>query len=165
VQVTPGLPIPDVYRTENVDLVKAGCANMAKHVQNAIKFGVPVVVAINKFAYVKFKDVSNSRTDSDAELEAIRIAALEAGADAAVPSFHWGEGGLGAIKLANAVVETCNSDKQSFRYLYDLDTSIEEKVGIIAKEIYGADGIELSNEAKEKVALYEKQVSPRIGWY
>jgi methylenetetrahydrofolate dehydrogenase (NADP+) / methenyltetrahydrofolate cyclohydrolase / formyltetrahydrofolate synthetase len=50
--VTPGLPIPDVYRTENVDLVKAGCANMAKHVQNAIKFGVPVVVAINKFAYL-----------------------------------------------------------------------------------------------------------------
>lgn len=50
--MTPGLPIPDVYRTENVDLVKAGCANMAKHVQNAVKFGVPVVVAINKFAYV-----------------------------------------------------------------------------------------------------------------
>jgi methylenetetrahydrofolate dehydrogenase (NADP+) / methenyltetrahydrofolate cyclohydrolase / formyltetrahydrofolate synthetase len=161
-KVTPGLPIPDVYRTENVDLVKAGCANMAKHVQNAIKFGVPVVVAINKFAYVRFEEVSNSRTDSDAELEAIRIAALEAGADAAVPSWHWGERGLGAIELAKAVVETCHSDKQSFRYLYDLDTSIEEKVCIIAKEIYGADGIELSNEAKEKVALYEKQVFPAI---
>ena len=50
-QVTPGLPIPDVYRAENVDLVKAGCVNMSKHIQNAIKFGVPVVVAINKFAY------------------------------------------------------------------------------------------------------------------
>lgn len=51
VQVTPGLPIPDVYRSENVDLVHAGCVNMAKHIQNAIKFGVPVVVAINKFTY------------------------------------------------------------------------------------------------------------------
>jgi len=51
VQVTPGLPIPDVYRSENVDLVQAGCVNMAKHIQNAIKFGVPVVVAINKFTY------------------------------------------------------------------------------------------------------------------
>jgi formyltetrahydrofolate synthetase len=98
------------------------------------------------------------RTDSDAELEAIRVAALEAGADAAVPSFHWGEGGKGALALANAVVDTCNADKQSFRYLYDLDTSIEEKVGIIAREIYGADGIELSEEASKKVALYDKQV-------
>lgn len=50
IQVTPGLPIPDVYRTENVGLVQAGCVNMAKHIQNAIKFGVPVVVAINKFS-------------------------------------------------------------------------------------------------------------------
>ena len=49
-KVTPGLPIPDVYRTENVELVRAGCNNMAKHIQNAVKFGVPVVVAINKFA-------------------------------------------------------------------------------------------------------------------
>jgi methylenetetrahydrofolate dehydrogenase (NADP+) / methenyltetrahydrofolate cyclohydrolase / formyltetrahydrofolate synthetase len=52
VKVTPGLPLPDVYRTENVDLVRAGTVNMAKHIQNATKFGVPVVVAINKFAYV-----------------------------------------------------------------------------------------------------------------
>ena len=51
-KVTPGLPIPDIYRVENVDLVRAGCVNMAKHIQNATKFGVPVVVAINKFSYV-----------------------------------------------------------------------------------------------------------------
>jgi methylenetetrahydrofolate dehydrogenase (NADP+) / methenyltetrahydrofolate cyclohydrolase / formyltetrahydrofolate synthetase len=51
-KVTPGLPIPDVYRSENVELVKAGTVNMAKHIQNSIKFGVPVVVAINRFAYV-----------------------------------------------------------------------------------------------------------------
>jgi methylenetetrahydrofolate dehydrogenase (NADP+) / methenyltetrahydrofolate cyclohydrolase / formyltetrahydrofolate synthetase len=101
---------------------------------------------------------ANHRTDSDAELEAIRVAALEAGADAAVASWHWGEGGKGAIKLAEAVVETCSSDKGSFRFLYDLDTSIEDKVNMISSEIYGADGIELSEEARKKVALYEAQV-------
>jgi formyltetrahydrofolate synthetase len=97
-------------------------------------------------------------SDSDAELEAIRVAALEAGADAAVSAWHWGEGGKGAIELAKAVVNTCSLGKQSFRYLYDLDTSIEEKIGIISREIYGAEGIDLSGEAKKKVALYEKQV-------
>jgi len=91
-------------------------------------------------------------------LEAVKAAALEAGADAAVPSWHWGEGGKGAIELAKAVVDTCNSDKQSFRYLYELNTSIEDKISVVSKEIYGADGIELSEQAQKKVALYETQV-------
>ena len=125
---------------------------MAKHIQNAGKFGVPVVVAINKFA-----------TDTDAELEAIRVAALEAGAEAAVPAWHWGEGGKGAIELAKAVIETCNADKQNFRFLYDLNTSIEEKVAIVSREVYGAEGVEFSEEAKKKAALYEHQVSPIEG--
>ena len=103
--------------------------------------------------------IADFRTDSDAELEAIRLAALEAGADAAVPSWHWGEGGKGALELAHAVVETCNSDKQSFRFLYNLNTSITDKIEIIAKEIYGADGIELSDEAQHKVELYKSQVT------
>jgi formyltetrahydrofolate synthetase len=77
-----------------------------------------------------------------------------------VPSYHWGEGGKGAIELAKAVVETCNSDKQRFRYLYDLNSSIEEKISIISKEIYGADGIELSEDAQKKIALYKSQVFP-----
>jgi methylenetetrahydrofolate dehydrogenase (NADP+) / methenyltetrahydrofolate cyclohydrolase / formyltetrahydrofolate synthetase len=100
----------------------------------------------------------NGRSDSDAELEAIRVAALEAGADAAVASWHWGEGGKGAIELAEAVIETCNSDKQSFQYLYGLHSSITDKIETVAREIYGADGIELSEEAKRKVDLYQKQV-------
>lgn len=77
-----------------------------------------------------------------------------------MPAWHWGEGGKGAIELAKAVVETCNSDKQRFRYLYDLNSSIEEKISIISQEIYGADGIELSEEAQKKVALYKSQVFP-----
>jgi len=93
-------------------------------------------------------------------LEAIRVAALEAGANAAVPSWHWGEGGKGALELAKAVIETCSADKQSFRFLYDLNTSIEEKVAIVSKEVYGADGVEFSEEAKKKAALYEHQVLP-----
>jgi methylenetetrahydrofolate dehydrogenase (NADP+) / methenyltetrahydrofolate cyclohydrolase / formyltetrahydrofolate synthetase len=93
-------------------------------------------------------------------LETIRLAALEAGAVAAVPSWHWGEGGKGAIDLAKAVVSTCNADTQSFRFLYDLKTSIEEKIETISKEIYGADGIELSDHAQKKVKLYENQVDP-----
>ena len=105
--------------------------------------------------------VANSnRSDTDAELEAIRLAALEAGAAAAVPSFHWAEGGKGAIELAKAVVSTCNADTQSFRFLYDLKTSIEEKIEIVSKEIYGADGTELSEDAQMKVRLYESQVDP-----
>ena len=93
-------------------------------------------------------------------MEAIRVAALEAGADAAVPSWHWGEGGKGAIELAKAVIETCDADKQSFRFLYDLNTSIEEKVAIVSRDVYGADGVEFSEEAKKKAALYEHQVLP-----
>jgi methylenetetrahydrofolate dehydrogenase (NADP+)/methenyltetrahydrofolate cyclohydrolase/formyltetrahydrofolate synthetase len=88
------------------------------------------------------------------------VAALEAGATAAVPSWHWGEGGKGAIELAKAVVSTCNADTQSFRFLYDLKTSIEEKIEIVSKEIYGADGIELSEDAQKKVELYDSQVRP-----
>jgi hypothetical protein len=104
--------------------------------------------------------LTRNRSDSDAELEAIRVAALEAGATAAVPSWHWGEGGKGAIELAKAVVSTCNADTQSFRFLYDLKTSIEEKIEIVSKEIYGADGIELSEDAQKKVKLYDSQARP-----
>jgi len=101
-----------------------------------------------------------NRSDTDAELEVVRLAALEAGAAAAVPSFHWGEGGKGALELAKAVVSTCNADTKSFRFLYDLNTSIEEKIETVSKEIYGAEGIELSENAQMKVRLYESQVDP-----
>jgi len=86
------------------------------------------------------------------------LAALGAGANAAVSSWHWGEGGKGAVDLAKAVVETCNNNKSNFRFLYDLNTSIEDKINIVSSEIYGANGIELSEEARKKVALYESQV-------
>ena len=90
----------------------------------------------------------------------VRECALEAGALDAVPSTQWAQGGAGALPLATAVVNACEkSKKEDFKFLYDLDLSIEQKIETIAKEMYGAAGIELSELAKKKVALYTAQVS------
>ncbi|KAJ3402774.1 tetrahydrofolate synthase [Chytridiales sp. JEL 0842] len=144
--VVAGKPIPEIYQTENLELVEKGCANMCKHISNARKFGVPVVVAINRFT-----------SDTDAELEIIRKKAIEAGAEDAVPCDHWAKGGAGAVDLANAVVKVTEKDNKNFKFLYDLDSSIEEKIATIAKEMYGASGIELSELAKQKVETYTAQ--------
>lgn len=95
-------------------------------------------------------------TDTEAELELVRQEALAAGADAAVVSDHWAKGGAGAVDLAKALIEVCQGDSQ-FKFLYDLDKPIEEKIEIISKEIYGADGIQLSEEAKKQVETYTAQ--------
>jgi len=86
----------------------------------------------------------------------IREESLDAGADAAVVSNNWAKGGVGAKNLAEAVVTICEGESE-FRFLYDLNLSIEEKIGIIGKEIYGADGIELSDLAKRQVDIYAGQ--------
>ena len=143
--VVPGVPLSDVYLQENVDLVAKGCGNLVKHIQNAKKFGVPVVVALNQF-----------QTDTKAEIDTVCRMAKEAGAYAAVSANHWALGGAGAIELANAVVEACKQP-QSFKFLYDLELDIKTKIETICKEMYGADGIELSPLAAEKVATYTRQ--------
>ncbi|KAF9372049.1 tetrahydrofolate synthase [Podila verticillata] len=143
--VVPGKPLPEVYLNENLPMLEAGCANLVKHIQNAKKFGIPVVVAINKFT-----------SDTDAEMGLIRKMALDAGASDAVACDNWAKGGLGAVDLGKAVVEAC--DKPSdFKYLYNVDDDIESKITTIAKEMYGADGIELSKEAREKISTYTRQ--------
>jgi len=96
------------------------------------------------------------RTDSPAELELVRSEALSAGADAAVVSNHWAEGGKGARALAEAVIATCEGPS-GFKFLYDLNLPIEEKISIICKEIYGADGIELSDAARSQIETYTRQ--------
>jgi methylenetetrahydrofolate dehydrogenase (NADP+)/methenyltetrahydrofolate cyclohydrolase/formyltetrahydrofolate synthetase len=96
------------------------------------------------------------RSDSDAELALIREESLTAGADAAVVSNHWAKGGAGARDLAEAVINICEGDSQ-FKFLYDLDLPIEEKIAIIGKEIYGADGIKLSDLARQQVDNYSRQ--------
>ncbi|KAI9216953.1 formate-tetrahydrofolate ligase [Blastocladiella britannica] len=143
--VTPGKPLPAAYRSENLDLLRAGVCNMQKHIVNAIKFGVPVVVAINKFA-----------TDTDAEVAVVAEAAMAAGALDAVPCSHWAEGGKGAAALGEAVVRAC-SQPSEFKFLYPLEAPLVDKIRTIAREMYGADDIELSEAAQKKLETYERQ--------
>jgi formyltetrahydrofolate synthetase len=144
--VTAGQPLAKEYKEENVELVVKGCVNLQKHIENAKKFGVNVVVAVNKF-----------QTDTTAEIEAVKKAAMEAGAYDAVLSNHWAEGGAGAADLAAAVVKACEAnDETSFKFLYDLNLSIKEKVEAISKEIYGADGVDYSDMANKQIEQYEK---------
>ena len=143
-RVVAGKPLDHAYTTENLDLLKAGLGNMQHHIRNAKKFGVNVVVAVNSF-----------KDDTDAEVELIRKAAVEAGAEDAVVCRHWMEGGKGAIKLAEAVVAACEKPT-NFKFLYPLEMSIKEKIETICTQIYGADGVEYSPEAERKIELYNR---------
>jgi len=98
----------------------------------------------------------NPRTDTDAELSLIRDECLVGGADGAVVTNHWAQGGAGARALAEAVIAICEG-KSEFKFLYDLDLSIEEKIEIIAKEIYGAKDIQLSEMAQSQIDTYTRQ--------
>ncbi|KAF7976684.1 hypothetical protein HWV62_5824 [Athelia sp. TMB] len=143
--VTPGKALAETYTKEDLATLEAGCANLVRHIENSKKFGIKVLVAINQFA-----------TDTEAELALVRDLALKGGADAAVVSNHWAEGGAGAVNLAKALIATCEGPS-GFKFLYDLDRPIEEKITTIAKEIYGADGIELSELAQKQVDTYARQ--------
>ncbi|KAM9995076.1 hypothetical protein ACTFIY_001245 [Dictyostelium cf. discoideum] len=146
-KVVAGTPLDKAYTSENIQLLEKGVDNLAHHIKNLKKFGVGVVVAINKF-----------HTDTDAEVNLLVEASLAAGANDAVMSDHWAEGGNGALDLANAVEKACKeTNKDNFKYLYPLDKSIKEKIETIAKEIYGADGVEYSPEADDKIKLYTTQ--------
>lgn len=100
-----------------------------------------------------------SRQDTEAELEIIRSAAITNGAFDAVRCTHYAEGGKGAEKLADALVKVCSSEKSKFRFLYDLNRSIGEKVKIIAQEMYGAGDVEFSAMVLEKIQSFNAQVS------
>jgi methylenetetrahydrofolate dehydrogenase (NADP+)/methenyltetrahydrofolate cyclohydrolase/formyltetrahydrofolate synthetase len=143
-KVVAGKPLDAAYTEENLDLLRAGLPNMQKHIQNALGYGIPVVVAVNSFA-----------DDTQAEVELVREAAIEAGAEDAVVSRHWMEGGAGAAALAEAVVKAVEKPSD-FKFLYPLDLSIKEKIEIICKEIYGADGVVYEPEAEAKIELYTK---------
>jgi methylenetetrahydrofolate dehydrogenase (NADP+) / methenyltetrahydrofolate cyclohydrolase / formyltetrahydrofolate synthetase len=99
---------------------------------------------------------TDSSSDTPVELALVREQALAGGADAAVVSNHWALGGAGARALAESVIATCEGPS-SFKFLYDLDLSIEEKISIICKEIYGADGVELGDLALQQIATYTRQ--------
>jgi formyltetrahydrofolate synthetase len=144
--VAPGAPLDKAYTDENTELVSRGVCNLVKHVENLRKFGVQVVVAINRFT-----------TDTDAEIELVKAASKEAGAFAAVEANHWSQGGAGAVDLANAVWAACEASRpQDFRFLYKLELSIEEKIETLAREIYNADGVDFSDKAKEQLAEFKR---------
>jgi len=143
-EVSPGRPLDPAYRTENQGLVKAGLSNLAFHIKNCRKFGVPVVVAVNRFL-----------TDSDAEIDIIKHAAIAAGADGAYVSDAWEKGGDGAIELAQGVAAACEK-KKDFRFLYPLDIPIEETIRTIAREFYNAEDLELVPDVIKKIRLIRK---------
>ena len=143
-KVVAGKPLAPEYTQENLDLLRKGLPNLERHIQNALKFGVNVVVAVNHFS-----------TDTTAEEELIREAALQMGAIEAVVCTHWMDGGAGALALAEAVVRAAETPGR-FRFLYPLDLTIKEKIEKICTEIYRADGVDYLPEAERKIELYTR---------
>jgi methylenetetrahydrofolate dehydrogenase (NADP+)/methenyltetrahydrofolate cyclohydrolase/formyltetrahydrofolate synthetase len=143
-RVVAGRPLNVAYTEENLDLLTAGLGNLQHHIRNAKRYGINVVVAVNSFA-----------TDTPAEVELVRQAAAEAGAEDAIVCTHWMDGGKGAVALAEAVVKAAEKPT-NFRFLYDLNLSIKEKIEIICTQIYGADGVEYLPEAEQKIDLYTR---------
>ncbi|OXU14117.1 formate--tetrahydrofolate ligase [Sedimentisphaera salicampi] len=142
-EVKPGKPLPKEYTEENVELVQKGCSNLEAHIETVIKSGVTPVVCINSFY-----------TDSPAEIEAIRTAAENAGAYCAV-SEHWLKGGEGAKELAEAVIRAAD-EPSNFKFLYDFNMPVKKRIELIAKEVYGAEGVEFAPEAEERIQQIEK---------
>lgn len=141
--VKPGAPLDDVYVHENLPLVEAGCQNLLAHLEIVRKSGVQPVVCINHFY-----------TDTDEEVRLVRRLSEEAGALTAV-SKHWQYGGDGALELAEAVEEACRRPS-NFRFFYNGSDTVEERIQAIARQVYGAAGVEFLPTAREKLELYEK---------
>ena len=141
-QVVAGRALPPEMLEENPEDVRIGGANLRRHIEIVRRFGVSPVVAINAFP-----------TDFESEHEAIRQIAADAGVRVAVTQ-HVADGGKGALALAALVVEAAE-EQNSFQYLYDLDLPLVDKIEKIAREIYGADGIDLSPAVKKQLARFE----------
>ena len=140
--VVPGRPLPDEYTKNNPALVEAGLPNLLHHLATIKKAGINPVVCLNGFA-----------DDTAEEIEVVRRAVQAAGARFAV-SEHWLKGGDGAIELAEVVKEACE-DEQEFKFLYDIKTPLRERVELIAREVYGADGVDWLPEAQRKAVQFD----------
>ena len=141
-KVSPGRPLPEEYTQENLELVEKGCENLFHHVATVQKSGIVPVVCINQF-----------HTDTENEINLIKRLCAERGVRCA-RSNHWRYGGEGAVELAQAVVEACE-EKPEIKFLYDLDMPLRERVERIAKEVYGADGVDWAPLAVEKAKRFE----------
>lgn len=146
--VRPGKPIDEeLVKKENMPALEEGTGNLIKMIENMKLFGLPVVVTINK-----------RLTDTDKEIELVKKLAEEAGVVACVPIEVWAKGGEGGKEAAEAVVEACNQPKD-FKFLYELDWPIKKKIETIATKIYGADGVDYSPLAEQKIQQFTE-----AGW-
>ena len=150
-EVKPGIPLDEAYVKENLGLVEKGCENLIANIETVKKSGVKPLVCVNSF-----------HTDTKAEIELVRKIAEQSGALAAV-SEHWLKGGDGAIELAEAVISACE-ETNHFKFLYELETPLRQRIELIAKEVYGAKGVTYSDEALEKAKAMEADpVSKTLG--
>lgn len=140
--VKPGAKLDEAYTRENLGLLEKGCENLIAHIEIVKKSGVRPVVCINSF-----------HTDTAAEVALVRKVAQQHGAYVAF-SQHWLKGGEGARELAEVVVAAAN-EKSDFKFLYDLKTPLRKRIELIAKDIYGADGVTYSDVAMEKALKFE----------
>jgi formyltetrahydrofolate synthetase len=143
-KVVAGRPLDPAYQEENLELLGKGVDNLKANINIAKHYGVPVVVAVNRFT-----------ADTDAEVELVRQAALDAGADDSVESNVWAKGGEGGAALAEAVVKACEKPSD-FKFLYPLDIAIKDKIETIATKVYGANGVDYTSQAEAKVRLYTR---------
>lgn len=144
-KVQAGKPLPDELHKENLHVLERGAANMVKHIENARAFGVPVVVAVNRFT-----------PDADREIARVEQIARDAGAEGTYTSDAFARGGAGAISLGEAVAHAANRKAQA-RLLYTDALPLADKIERIAAQMYGASEVELSGSAQEKLALLTEQ--------
>ncbi len=137
-----GVPLADVGK-ENVDAVKKGFANLQKHIENVRKFGVPAIVGLNQFT-----------SDTQAEIDAVLSACRDMGAPVSLSNI-WAKGGEGALELAYIVMDTLERGEAKFKPLYPLELGLKEKIETVAREIYGADGVNLSPKAEKDIQRLE----------
>ena len=140
--VKPGIPLDETYTKENLELLEKGCENLVAHIETVRKSGVRPVVCVNSFY-----------TDTPNEVALVRRVAEQNGALCAESS-HWLKGGEGAIELAEAVMSACE-EKNDFKFLYDLDMPLRQRIELIAKEVYGSDGVTYTDEALAKAKAFE----------
>ncbi len=143
-KIIAGRDLPPELLEKNVADVEAGAENLRKQIENIKIHGVTPVVAINAFD-----------TDHEEEIEAIKRIAVEAGAIGAAVTRHWADGGKGAVELAEMVVEAAEHPSE-FKFLYDLEQHITEKIEAIATKIYGAKRVRYTHEAEKQIRSYEK---------
>ncbi|MFX0063864.1 MAG: formate--tetrahydrofolate ligase [Candidatus Hermodarchaeota archaeon] len=149
--VMPGKPFPkEKIEKEDVDAVRKGCINLHAHIEHLEKFGLPIVVAINKFA-----------TDADTEIRAVQEEIQKLGGVAVIPSTVFTEGGKGGIELAKAVLAALEEPKH-FKFLYQEDMSIQKKIEIICKEIYDAASVRFAPKVLQRIKKFEEDGLGRL---